>query len=58
MRQGLSRPVTAASQLIAEDHAYLLRRSGHRGEHIERIEAGAFRAKEVTQAHTCTGGSQ
>jgi hypothetical protein len=28
-----------AHQLIAEDHAYLLRRNGHRGEHIEQIEA-------------------
>ena len=28
-----------AAQLIAEDHAYLLNRSGHRGEHIEQIEA-------------------
>ena len=26
-------------QLIAEDHAYLLRRTGHRTEHIEQIEA-------------------
>jgi DinB superfamily len=32
-------PEEIASQLIAEDHAYLLRRSGHRGEHIEQIEA-------------------
>lgn len=31
-------PDAIASQLIAEDHAYLLRRSGHRGEHIEQIE--------------------
>jgi DinB superfamily len=28
-----------AAELIADDHAYLLRRSGHRGEHIEQIEA-------------------
>ena len=32
-------PEEIAAQLIAEDHAYLLRRSGHRGEHIEQIEA-------------------
>ena len=32
-------PDAIANQLIAEDHAYLLRRSGHRGEHIEQIEA-------------------
>lgn len=28
-----------AAELIAEDHAYLLNRTGHRGEHIEQIEA-------------------
>ncbi|HLG10678.1 MAG TPA: maleylpyruvate isomerase N-terminal domain-containing protein [Dehalococcoidia bacterium] len=33
-------PDAIAAQLVAEDHAYLLRRSGHRGEHIEQIEAG------------------
>jgi len=32
-------PDAIAAQLIAEDHAYLLRRAGHRGEHIEQIEA-------------------
>ena len=32
-------PDNIASQLIAEDHAYLLNRSGHRGEHIEQVEA-------------------
>jgi hypothetical protein len=32
-------PDEIAQRLIAEDHAYLLRRSGHRGEHIEQIEA-------------------
>ena len=32
-------PDAIAGQLIAEDHAYLLNRSGHRGEHIEQIEA-------------------
>jgi hypothetical protein len=32
-------PDAIADQLIAEDHAYLLRRAGHRGEHIEQIEA-------------------
>jgi hypothetical protein len=32
-------PDAIAQQLIAEDHAYLLNRSGHRGEHIEQIEA-------------------
>ena len=31
-------PDAIAAQLIADDHAYLLRRSGHRGEHIEQIE--------------------
>jgi hypothetical protein len=34
-----STPDAIANQLIAEDHAYLLNRSGHRGEHIEQIEA-------------------
>jgi len=34
-----STPDAIAQQLIAEDHAYLLNRSGHRGEHIEQIEA-------------------
>ena len=34
-----STPDAIALQLIAEDHAYLLNRSGHRGEHIEQIEA-------------------
>jgi hypothetical protein len=29
-----------AAQLIAADHSYLLRRTGHRGEHIEQIESG------------------
>jgi hypothetical protein len=33
-------PDAIASQLIAEDHVYLLNRSGHRGEHIEQIETG------------------
>jgi hypothetical protein len=33
-------PDAIASQLIAEDHAYLLRRVNHRTEHIEQIEAG------------------
>jgi hypothetical protein len=28
-----------ASQLLADDHGYLLNRAGHRGEHIEQIEA-------------------
>jgi len=32
-------PDAIAQQLIAEDHAYLLNRTGHRGEHIEQIEA-------------------
>jgi hypothetical protein len=32
-------PDHIAQQLIAEDHAYLLNRSGHRGEHIEQVEA-------------------
>ncbi len=32
-------PDSIARQLIAEDHAYLLRRTGHRTEHIEQIEA-------------------
>lgn len=32
-------PDDIAQQLIAEDHAYLLNRSGHRGEHIEQVEA-------------------
>jgi hypothetical protein len=32
-------PDAIASQLIAEDHVYLLRRANHRGEHIEQIEA-------------------
>lgn len=32
-------PDEAAQQLIAEDHAYLLRREGHRKEHIDQIEA-------------------
>jgi hypothetical protein len=31
-------PDAIAAQLIAEDHAYLLRRTGHRGEHIDQIE--------------------
>ena len=34
-----STPDAIAGRLIAEDHAYLLNRSGHRGEHIEQIEA-------------------
>jgi hypothetical protein len=34
-----STPDPIANQLIAADHAYLLNRSGHRGEHIEQIEA-------------------
>ena len=34
-----STPDGIANQLIAEDHLYLLNRSGHRGEHIEQIEA-------------------
>jgi uncharacterized damage-inducible protein DinB len=33
-------PDAIAAQLIAEDHAYLLRRVNHRTEHIEQIEAG------------------
>jgi len=32
-------PEAIADQLIAEDHAYLLSRAGHRGEHIEQVEA-------------------
>ena len=32
-------PDAIAQELIAEDHAYLLNRSGHRGEHIEQVEA-------------------
>lgn len=32
-------PDAIANQLIAEDHGYLLRRTGHRTEHIEQIEA-------------------
>ena len=32
-------PDAIASQLIAEDHGYLLRRVNHRTEHIEQIEA-------------------
>ena len=32
-------PDAIADILIAEDHAYLLRRSGHRMEHIEQIES-------------------
>jgi hypothetical protein len=32
-------PDTISNQLIAEDHEYLLRRSGHRSEHIEQIES-------------------
>lgn len=32
-------PDHIARQLIDEDHAYLLNRSGHRGEHIEQVEA-------------------
>lgn len=32
-------PDAIANQLIAEGHEYLLRRTGHRGEHIEQIEA-------------------
>ncbi len=32
-------PDAIANQLIAEDHAYLLRRAGHRTDHIEQIEA-------------------
>jgi hypothetical protein len=32
-------PDAIANQLIAEDHAYLLSRAGHRGEHIEQVEA-------------------
>jgi hypothetical protein len=32
-------PDAIANQLMAEDHAYLLNRSGHRGEHIEQIKA-------------------
>lgn len=32
-------PDEITNQLIAEDHAYLLRRTGHRTEHIEQIEA-------------------
>jgi hypothetical protein len=31
-------PDPMAEQLIADGHAYLLLRSGHRGEHIEQIE--------------------
>ncbi len=32
-------PDAIADQLIAEGHAYLLRRTGHRTDHIEQIEA-------------------
>ena len=32
-------PDAIASRLVAEDHAYLLRRTNHRTEHIEQIEA-------------------
>jgi DinB superfamily len=32
-------PDAISDLLIAEDHAYLLRRTGHRAEHIEQIEA-------------------
>ena len=32
-------PDEIANQLIADDHAYLLNRAGHRGEHIAQIEA-------------------
>jgi hypothetical protein len=32
-------PDAIAAELIAEDHMYLLNRTGHRGEHIEQIEA-------------------
>jgi hypothetical protein len=32
-------PDAIANQLIAEDHTYLLSRAGHRGEHIEQVEA-------------------
>jgi len=32
-------PDAIADILIAEDHAYLLRRTGHRMEHIEQIES-------------------
>jgi hypothetical protein len=31
-------PDAIASQLIAQDYAYLLRRSNHRNEHVEQIE--------------------
>ncbi len=36
-------PDAIASQLIAEGHEYLLMRSGHRGEHIDQIEAALGR---------------
>lgn len=32
-------PDAIAAEIIAEDHAYLLNRTGHRGEHIEQVEA-------------------
>ena len=32
-------PDAIADQLIAEDHTYLMRRIGHRTDHIEQIEA-------------------
>ena len=32
-------PDAIANQLIAENHTYLLRRTGHRRDHIEQIEA-------------------
>jgi hypothetical protein len=32
-------PDAIAAELIAEDHTYLLNRTGHRGEHIEQVEA-------------------
>jgi hypothetical protein len=41
-------PDAIAAQLIAEDHAYLLRRSGHRGEHIEQIEAALQHIDRIT----------
>ena len=33
-------PDEIAAALLAEDHGYLLNRTGHRGEHIDQVEAG------------------
>jgi hypothetical protein len=32
-------PDEIAQKLLAEDHGYLLNRTGHRGEHIQQVEA-------------------